>query len=93
MTEDSARSDGEISQAKSDIIDHCRRRRKEKFFLKFQYIFVISRSVSLQGDLDAEEKMNVKHSEEKEPILSSIQVTDKPIRSGNIIMSIKICLD
>ena len=48
------------------------------------YLF-IHRSVSLQGFLDAERKMNVKQREpEKEPILSSIQVTDKPMRSGDI---------
>ena len=39
----------------------------------------------MQGFLDAERKMNVKQREpEKEPILSSIQVTDKPMRSGDI---------
>ena len=39
----------------------------------------------MQGFLDAERKMNVKQWEpEREPILSSIQVTDKPIRSGDI---------
>ena len=83
--EKSERENSNVNNKRSDYIEFCRKRKESVFNLRS--IRSIFRSISFQEEIHLDQgrsNMNWNEMEERDPILTSVQVTEKPIRTGNI---------